>query len=139
MKSRKDSWCWPMDRSKTFSVRSLFSDLMDISNSSSKNLYSVIWKDAYPKKIKLFLWELSHGRINTADRLQWRMPYLALFPSCGSLCYSSFENPCHLFVQCSYASQYWLIMMEAFDWPLILPNNIFGILDFVLMGHLLLV
>lgn len=26
----------------------------------------MIWKDVYPKKIKILLWELSHGAINTA-------------------------------------------------------------------------
>lgn len=42
-----------------------------------QHLYSFIWKDFYPKKIILFLRELSLGVVNTVDRLQRCVPYIS--------------------------------------------------------------
>lgn len=64
--NEKDSWRWTLDLSSKFSVKSLMGDLLHKGGMTPKPLYTEIWKDSYPKKIKSFLWELSHGGINTA-------------------------------------------------------------------------
>lgn len=51
---------------------------MDTADPPAKKLYSVIWMDHYPKKIKDFLWELNLGVVNIVDRLQRRMLYMSL-------------------------------------------------------------
>lgn len=51
-----------------YSVKSLMGDLVNHAvnhiNPLSKDIYIMICKDHYPKKIKIFLWELSLGPIN---------------------------------------------------------------------------
>lgn len=39
------------------------------------SLFSTIWKGFYTKKIKVFLWKLNHGGINTADCLKRRIHF----------------------------------------------------------------
>lgn len=52
-----------------------------------KDFHSIIWKDAYPKKIKIFFWELYHGAINTQGRCRsFTMPN-AIFPLISHLEY----------------------------------------------------
>lgn len=51
-----------------YPVKSLMGDLVNHAvnhiNPLSKDIYIMICKDHYPKKIKIFLWELSLGPIN---------------------------------------------------------------------------
>lgn len=67
-------------------------DLLDTTDPPAKDLYCIIWMEHYPKKIKIFLWELSLGAINTADSLQHRMLYMSISPSWCVLCQSHFES-----------------------------------------------
>lgn len=50
--SSLDSWIWSLDSSKTFTVKSLMIDLIGSSDVVLSKLYSLIWKDCYPKRIK---------------------------------------------------------------------------------------
>lgn len=79
-------------------------------------MYSSIWKDNFPKKIIIFLWELSLGAINTADRLQQCMPYLSsLFH--GATCDIVKLQLLHI---CSFIALllciFWHTMLQAFGW-----------------------
>lgn len=47
---------------------------------TTNNFYSVIWKIAYPNKIKVFFWKLSHGGL-TLLAVQCIIPYFSLFLS----------------------------------------------------------
>lgn len=40
------------------------------------DLYLSIWKGSYPKKVKIFIGELSHSCLNTQDKLQGRSQLL---------------------------------------------------------------
>lgn len=113
-------WLWSLYSSKNFTFMSLVEDLGGTMDSILKYIYSIIWKDAYPKKIKIFLWELNHGAINTS--LQQQMLYFLLSPSWCIMCKSNVECPSHLFVHCSFATQFWHIILEAFSWFVTFPS-----------------
>lgn len=68
------------------------------------DLYSNIWKDRYPKKIKYFMWELSLGAMDTVDWLQRRMPYYV--PFWCIMCQYHDESPAYLFMHCSFDSRF---------------------------------
>ena len=87
-----DSWVWPLTSSKIVTVKSIMSDLVHDISPKSNHLYSVVWIDVYPKKIKIFLWELSHGTINKADRLQRRMLHFVLSQHPIMLCVVPVQN-----------------------------------------------
>lgn len=61
----EDTWKWPLNHSGNFSTKSLISDMGDSTRLLETSLTRGIWKDNYPKKIKIFLWELSHKAILT--------------------------------------------------------------------------
>ena len=85
-----------------FTVKSMIDDLTSALNPSERSFYSIIWMDHFPKKIKIFLLELSHKAINTAGRLQRRMPYMSLSPWC-IMCCANVESHAHLFIHCPFA------------------------------------
>lgn len=135
LQSSADYWMWPLDSSKIFTVKSLVDDLSGSTDYILHNIYPIIWKDAYPKKIKIFLWELSHGAINTHGRLQRIMPYSHLSPSWCIMCKNGAECPSHLFVHCPFAAHFWNIILEAFGWNVTFPNTIWEILSTIIVGH----
>ena len=94
-----DSWIWTIDPSSSSSVKSLIDDLVGADNNHVVNVYSAIWLDRFPKKIKNFLWEFS---LNTADRLQHRMPYMVLSPSWCLMSHIDSESAAHLFIHCFF-------------------------------------
>lgn len=53
-----NTWIWPINPSLTFTVKFLMANLVGSVESPRKDLYSIVWKDHYPKKIKIFLWGL---------------------------------------------------------------------------------
>jgi len=66
-----------LKRMRFYSSKSL-SQTWTSSCTGGDNIYSHIGKGAYPKKIKSFIWELSHSCIITQDCLQRRLPWLYL-------------------------------------------------------------
>lgn len=133
--STSDTWTWPIDPSLTLTVKSLMANMVGSVDSPREDLYSIVWKDQYPKKVKIFLWELSLGAINTTDRLQRRMPYMYLSPSWCHMCCQHVESPPHLFAHCSFATCFWNFILEAFGWSLTCPNSISNLLASLLVGH----
>lgn len=92
-------------------------DLVGYDNNKTVDVYSAIWLDRFLKKIKLFLWELNLSAIsaiNTADRHQCRMPYMALSPSWCHMCHSLSEYAAHLFLHCTYVARFWHYILQAF-------------------------
>lgn len=72
--------------------------------------------------------------INTADRLQRRMPDMSLSPS-WCMCHTNAESPVHLSMHCSFATKFWDIVLLAFGWSYTCSNNISEILASLLVGH----
>lgn len=120
-----DAWSWMLEPSSSFSVKSLMDDLAGMVE--PRDLYSIIWKDRYPKKCKKkFLWKLSLGAIDTVDLLiDYIVRYrLCLFLPLGVSCAIVTMSP-HLI---SFASRFWRHILEAFGWSLTWPNTIFDLL-----------
>ena len=89
----QDNIVWALENSKSFSTKSLYSFMtnrgviMKESNSC--------WKARIPLKIKIFLWQLSNDRLQTAMALKrrgWRGSHLCCL--CGNP-----ENVNHIFFQ----------------------------------------
>lgn len=62
--------------------------------------------------------------------------YASISPSWCVMCLSHSECPAHLFMLCPFASRFWHIILDAFDWPITFSDNIFDILASLLVGHL---
>lgn len=104
--SSPDSWIWSLDSSMLLLSFSWLTWCVG-AWSTLFCFYYVIWKDFYPKKIKVFLWEFSSEAINTVKCVQCQMPYMYLSSSWGLICFHHFESPAHLFIHCPFASKFW--------------------------------
>jgi hypothetical protein len=106
LNSRRDTFVW--NRSKTFSVRAMYNDLItragvpyDVSS----------WKAKVPLKIKIFLWYLRQGVILTKDNLAKRK-----WKGGTECCFcSAHETIQHLFFDCPVAWLIWSIVSITFD------------------------
>ena len=82
------SWHWKinefgkLDNKGYIITKSLAYDLGSDVNSPEHPFHAAIWNDFYPRKIKFFLWKISHSHaaINTSDKLQAWLPYKATSP-----------------------------------------------------------
>jgi len=100
---------WSLDKSRNFTTKSLyrFSTHRGVCVKNSDNL----WKTKLPLKIKVFLWQLSHNKLQSAVALKkrgWKGdPYCCL---CGRL-----ETTKHIFFSCSLARFVWSGVGLAFS------------------------
>lgn len=129
-----------------YTVKSLINDLVGLENSLFKNRSTVIWKDHYPKKHKIFLWELCLVAVNTTAWLQWT--YMHLSPWCvvlgkmvnllvfflcyvllhlgfGSLFRKLFVGLCHFLRTMTF------LLLLLWDTPSVVWGRLFGWLLFV--------
>jgi hypothetical protein len=101
-----DSFRWDFTRTGMFSVKSMYSYLID---ASPPFQHKKIWKLNIPLKIKIFLWYLQKGVILTKDNLarkNWRGSQKCV--GCNSN-----ETIRHLFLECPYARMVWRIVYYA--------------------------
>ena len=112
-----DTWRWTIDASSTFTMKSIIDDLTGSLELSERDFYYVIWLDYFQKKVKIFLWELSHNAINTPASHALYVPFSILvyymLCSCWALC-SSF-----------YSLSFCWAILEAFGDGLLLLRTIF--------------
>lgn len=113
-----------MDPTKTYTVKSLLKHLTTSQNTPSPLSYEVTRAEKYPRKFKLFCWELNHKAINTQDRIQRRLPKIALSPNGCIMYYKEAESQDHLFVTCEFANRFWRFVIEVFYWQTPLHANI---------------
>jgi hypothetical protein len=95
-----DKVLWKLEASGRFSVKSLYNSLVQ---GPVSPLGLAIWKDRIPTKIKIFLWQLSRGRLPSNDQiLKRRGPSDGLCALCGLP-----ENVNHIFFRCVLAQFVW--------------------------------
>ena len=78
LSNKEDSLsCLPSD-DRVFSTKSLMMDMGEKVEAINPTLAKTIWKGHQPKKVKFFLWEITHKAISTSENLKKKMPYITL-------------------------------------------------------------
>jgi hypothetical protein len=96
----RDKVLWKLEASGRFSVKSLYNTLI---KGHASLLGPAIWRTSIPTKIKIFLWQLSRGRLPSNDQiLKRRGPSDGLCALCGLP-----ENVDHIFFRCDLALFVW--------------------------------
>jgi hypothetical protein len=111
----KDSFIWSLTSSGSFTLKSMYLDLLD---DQTKYLCKYIWKIKVPLKIKIFMWFLHRKVILTKDNLakrNWEGSKTCVF------CDKD-ESIQHLFFECPLAKTVWRIIFLAFS--ISPPSNI---------------
>lgn len=87
------------------------------------------------KKVKFFLWEVSHNAINTCNSVHRRFPHMALSPHRCIICKSNFDSLSHLFINCHFVNRFWKEISSLFGWITAFPNDINNLLSYTLTNH----
>jgi len=109
MSGLEDGVEWALDKSKTFTTKSLYSlTHRGVCVREADN----IWRAKVPLKIKIFLWQIDNNRLQTAQSLKqkgWQgSPLCAL---CGKT-----ETVDHIFFHCSIARLIWCGIRDCLGW-----------------------
>jgi len=105
---RHDEVEWALEKSKSFTTKSLYKFLMHrgVQVKDAEN----IWKTSLPMKIKVFLWQLSLNKLQSAVTLKrrgWKGSTRCVL--CGRQ-----ESVSHIFFSCSFACFVWACLSEVF-------------------------
>lgn len=83
----------------------------------------------YRKKVKFLVWELSHSRLNTLDKLQRRCSWWSISPWCKT----ESESRAHIFMECPYSSLIWKQFLSIL--AVVPPNNLWDWLALTPLHH----
>ncbi|RVW15726.1 putative ribonuclease H protein [Vitis vinifera] len=113
-----DARSWSLCSSGLFTVKSFFTALSQMPDSSPFFPTKFVWKSQVPFKVKAFIWLVAHKKVNTNDLLQLRRPYKAISPNICKLCMEQGESADHLFLHCSVTLGLWhrLFQLAKMDW-----------------------
>ena len=125
----EDKRLWLPDSSQIFSCRSAFSKQRETLNMSVFSPFRLIWKHPIPHKIKVFLWLVALGKVNTGDVLQKKRPTCMLYPNWCVMCRREAETVAHLFIHCSFSTRIWWKIMQAFGLDWVIPGSCYGLLS----------
>jgi hypothetical protein len=108
--THKDEVVWVLDKSKNFTTKSLyrFITYRGVGVANAKN----IWKTKLPLKIKVFLWQISNNKLQTATELKKRA-WKGNTQCC--LCGKE-EDTDHIYFRCSLAQFAWCCIRDIFGW-----------------------
>jgi hypothetical protein len=115
-----DKFVWKLTDSGTFSVKSMYLDLM---NGHTPFLRKYLWKLKIPLKIKKFMWFLNNKVLLTKDNLVKRN-----WHGCTKCCFCNEpETINHLFLSCPFAKIVWRMIYFTFGiHPPANITNMFG-------------
>ena len=116
--SASDARSWSLCSSGLFTVKSFFTTLSQMPDSSPFFPTKFVWKSQVPFKVKAFIWLVAHKKVNTNDLLQLRRPHKAISPDICKLCMEQGESADHLFLHCSVTLGLWhrLFQLAKMDW-----------------------
>ncbi|CAN1314337.1 Putative ribonuclease H protein At1g65750 [Linum perenne] len=115
---------WPLHSKGLFTVASLRQELNATRFVGNSNFPSdVIWVPFIPPKFTSFCWKAFHKRIATIDNLQRRG---FSFANRCVMCYCSTESVDHLFLQCSFVTRVWNLLISALSFHGPLHSELVG-------------
>ncbi|RVW60989.1 putative ribonuclease H protein [Vitis vinifera] len=82
--SASNARSWSLCSSSLFTVKSFFTALSQMPDSSPFFPTKFVWKSQVPFKVKAFVWLVAHKKVNTNDLLQLRRPHKAISPDISS-------------------------------------------------------
>ncbi|KAK9927793.1 hypothetical protein M0R45_024959 [Rubus argutus] len=126
--SRDDSRKWSLESHGKFSCKSFGRFLDDVSNYPSFDPYDQIWKAKVPTKVKITVWALAHGKINTCDVVQRKRPGSCLSPNWCIMCKKEQETIDHVFLHCPVALSLWMKLFREVNISWIIPKQCFSLL-----------
>jgi hypothetical protein len=108
--TKEDSVKWVLDKTNQYTTKSLYHLLTH--GGVRDHLCIMIWKSKIPLKIKVFLWQMFHNKLQAAVGLKkrgWQGSPLCCV--CGIP-----ETVNHIFFECYFSQYLWCCIRDAFGW-----------------------
>ncbi|GLU05147.1 hypothetical protein SLE2022_222630 [Rubroshorea leprosula] len=129
-----DSWRWIHSGDGSYSVKVAYDFLTPKVSILDGKWSKIIWSKYVPSKLSVFGWRLFLNRLATRENLCKRgIVLLGEDVGCG-LCHEGVEQLQHIFCECKGV---WIVWMKILDWwglQSVLPNNLFGLVEYVVYG-----
>ena len=117
---------WKRNSNRHFDIASIKKVIMSIDandvSSINPTTFKPLWQSSIHKKCKFYIWSLLHECINTAGKLQKRLPYWNLNPNWCPLCKNHLKNIDHLFITCPYSQDLWKKTFDTLKWRYVITN-----------------
>ncbi|XP_026393363.1 uncharacterized protein LOC113288513 [Papaver somniferum] len=107
--SMSDIRRWLLHSTGVFSVKTLYTKLVE-SSGIDNFPYQFVWKTTIPPKINLFVWSLTHGKLNTKNVLLHKGLEVQ---NCCVLWGNVLETQDHLFLHCKIAHRVWSMLLPS--------------------------
>jgi hypothetical protein len=121
--TKEDSVKWVVDKSNHFTTKSLYYIITH--GGVRDRLCGLIWKSKIPLKVKVFLWQMYHDKLQAAVTLKRRGWQGS--PLC-CVC-NEHETVNHIFFECCFSQYLWCCIRDAFGWhdfPTSKQNFLYG-------------
>lgn len=114
-----DSFCWGNAADGSFSSKAAYLAVNKNIPDPSWCNFKLIWRWAWPERVRLFLWKALHGILQTnSERVRRHMADWNLCPICGG----ENETPFHVFRDCNRINLLWNCLPIPNNWGFITTN-----------------
>ncbi|CAL2262014.1 unnamed protein product [Prunus armeniaca] len=126
--SKRDRRRWDLEVSGFFTCKSFQSFLRNKGSVVTFLPFSSVWKAKSPPKVKVFVWLVALGKVNTLDLVQRKRPFMYLSPQWCVLCKLGEESVDHLFLHCPFSLSLWGLLWREVGTVWVIPK---GCADFL--------
>ncbi|CAL8157247.1 unnamed protein product [Prunus armeniaca] len=121
--SKRDRRRWDLEESGSFTCKSFQSFLRNKGRVVTFHPFSLVWKAKSPPKVKVFVWLVALGKVNTLDLVQRKGPFMYLSPQWCVLCKHCEENVDHLFLHCPFSLSLWGLLWREVGTVWVIPKG----------------
>ena len=120
---------WTLDSSRTFTIKKLKEEIEKVGSNTNRNSEPTKWLKIIPKKVCVFIWRVSKGRIPCTSILDHMGIDLdsVLCPCCGEVA----ESLEHALISCSEVKKLWTAIRK---WWRKNPENSDSVRDLLCKG-----
>lgn len=121
-RDRLDAWRWRGNPSGVYSVDSAYQQLLgDTLDQQIHRIFTTLWKQNIPLKVRFFLWRLFLNRLPTLDNLKKKNVRVSSNSWLCPLCNQVEETTTHVFFSCRVAESVWKTIYSRGSLATVLP------------------